>query len=154
MNENLEPRVLVIDRDEIAIYDFHHPNHFYKTFYQNRDTRELDRQFNLKGDPFSFGDSLSPPLLAATLYNTLGNIAVERILRHFVLVAHDLGNFFGVLEQELQESIERRYAIGFRERDIEFALHYEDRMHRGISYLKKMSVEGKDVLFPMNLKSA
>lgn len=83
---------------------------------------------------------------------SLGETEVELVLKYFAGLVKQVGNFVGVPEQEVRKNISEGKLRHFDGSDVNLALTYRDGMANGETYLKRINVEGKDVLFPANLR--
>ncbi len=152
MSEQLQGRIVNVGGDEIAIYDIDQPGSWFTEIYQNKDTKALDETFGLTGEPIEVDSDVAHFLSLATDSCSLGETEVELVLRYFAGLAKQVGNFVGVPEQELRKNISDGKLRHFDGSDVNRALTYRDGMANGETYLKRINVEGKDVLFPANLR--
>lgn len=152
-SKNLEGRIVKVKGDEINVYDIKNPKRWYSAVYQNKDTKELDERFGLTGDSVKKGSEIEKYLNLSTAHCSLGKTEVEYLLRYFAHLAKQAGNFVGILEKELREHL-RKGDLGqaYGEGYINLALEYKDYMRKGATYLKRIKVERKNILFPCNLK--
>ena len=150
MLERLESRVVQVDGDEIKVYTLpSHPNAYNSFAFQNQDTRTLDERFGLTGVPVTKDSAIGIDLQMATGSSSLGMQEVELTLRYFANVGRQTGNFVGLPEKEIRENIRNERLSDLTEAGIEISIDYKDR---GVSYLKRIDVEGTSILFPANLR--
>ena len=147
-------RIVVVDGDPLTIHEIPPvQGRVYTAIYQNRDTRQLDFLFGLYGQE-QIDLQISDKLYLATMASELGNDNVARVLRCFMEIAKRSGSFVGLREDEVRAQVRTGQWYGVRERDISHAILYHDMRHGGVAYLKQIRVEGKDVLFPANLRKS
>lgn len=152
MSKELEKRVVDVDGDEVAVYKINNPESLYSAVYQNKDTRTLDERFGLTGKPVGPDSETGRYLRLAVGGCSLGKTEVEYVLRAFVIIAMKNGHFLGFPEEELKQNIKKGKIKMFDEYDLDLALRYKDGMNDGATYLKRVNVEGTDVIFPANLQ--
>ncbi|HLC88421.1 MAG TPA: hypothetical protein VJG49_00125 [Candidatus Nanoarchaeia archaeon] len=145
----------------------------YSALFYNQDTQGLNRKFSLDSTPIVKGSNRDIDLDRSVELSALGHTNVERLLNYFVDLAKIYFNFFGIPEQELRDRIsQNQYRVNpyqeskrrnlapkylLKEDYIDQALLHQDLVASGnaidrVSYLKRIKVKGKEVLFPANLR--
>ncbi len=153
MLNTLQKRIEIVEGDEISVYELGSgPHTLYSRCYQNRETRSLDEVFSLTGIPVVRGSRQDFDLNTSTQGCSLGEFEVEVVLRYFVTLAKQAGNFVGLEEDELRANISSGKIKIFSEADINRALVYRDAVIGNDTYLKRLEVLKRNVLFPVNLR--
>ena len=154
MSEQMQGRDVEVDGQKVTIYDLSdNPKSWYSAVYQNDATRELDKKFDLTGEPVNKDSDTAHFLRLCTGACSLGKTEVELVLSYFSFLAKQAGNFVGLPEKEFREHVRKGdiAKIDISERFIDIALKYRDA-YNDATYLGRMNVEGIDVLFPQNLE--
>lgn len=139
--------------DTITVWKAVTPQEPYDAYYRNKDTRLLDQLFGMPDIlPVEKGSQLYKEIFRACQPGSLGDIRVDLLLNYFVYMAAMLGTFVGFSEQRLRENTRTGIVPDLDERLIDVALQHRDQMYGGVSYLKRESIEGEDILFPANLR--
>lgn len=153
MLKTLQKRIEVVEEDEISIYELGSGSHtLYSNCYQNKNTIDLDRVFKLNGNPVVRGSNQDFNLNTSIQGGSLGVFEIETLMKYFVILAKQAGNFVGLREDELRNNISSGKIKTFVEGDIDRALRYKDAVINNETYLKRLEVLGKSALFPANLR--
>ena len=145
----------------------------YSALFYNQDTRGLNQEFSLDSTAVVKGSNRDKALDMSVELCALGHTNVERLLNYFVDLAKRYNRFVGVPEQELLDLInQNQYRIDpfpdikrknhspkyvLNENYIHQALCHQDQIASSraivkVSYLKRIKVKDREVLFPANLR--
>lgn len=118
----------------------------FSAIYLSRETLLLDIAFGLTGDKIVAGSEAAQRLSRATAVGTFGNREIEATLRCFAEIARMTSRWAGVREDELLTKWTDQ-----QRQTVDFTLRYEDGLMDGAVYLKRIGIDGKNILFPVNI---
>ncbi len=122
------------------------PNDSFRRVYQDVETRNLDGFFGLEGKPVR--KDAQDLLGMAEKQAILDGPVTGKVAAYMIVLAQKYGNFVGVPEEELRTMIRSRTIVSLKEPHIDETLRYKGRMNGGQCYLRRVNVDGINVLFP------
>lgn len=143
-------RDVIVGKERVTIFDMTCTDSVYSALYENGGTRALDKTFGLTGEPIPLDGPIADLLKTATGAASLGMTEVEYAMQYFTYVAAKSGRFVGLPEDEVRREINEGRVEGLKEGFIDAALTYGKGT--GKTYLNRVFVEGRGVLFPANLR--
>ena len=158
---NLSHKTVIVNNEKITIWQVNQPNAPYSAIYQNKDTKNLDRLFCLDGSDIVSNSSRHKNLERSVELTALGHTHTEHVLRYFVRKAIVANYFIGIKEHEFKKQIFQGENLGnihqLKYKHIQQALDHKDYIEKDglierVSYLRRINVEGVNVLFPRNLR--